>query len=97
MATTGQKVDYQLTGMAGHTMEIGRFHGGYCRLSLRRAACGTYVYAMEPQSEDEEAELPTHLIRIFPIGSISVGRLAEEWSLFRGDVLAWSGVLGGDS
>ena len=90
MATTGQEVEYQLTGMAGHTLEIVRHLGGYCRLGLCRAACGTYVYAMEPQSDDEEAELPTHLARIFPIGSISVGRLAEEWSSFRGDVLAWS-------
>ena len=83
MAATGQEVEYQLTGMAGHTMEIVKHQDGtYCCLSLRRAACGTYVYAMQPQSEDEEVELPTHLTRTFPIGSISVGRLAEEWSLF---------------
>lgn len=83
-------IDYQLTGMAGHTMEIVRHLGGYCRLSLRRAACGTPVYAMEPQSEDEEAELPTHLTRIFAVESIGLRRLADEWGSFRGDVLVWT-------
>ena len=88
---------YQLTGMAGHTMEITQHPGGYCRLGLCRAACGTYVYAMEPQSEDERADLPVHLRRIIPVESIGLGRLTDEWSDFMADVLAWVSSRGAGS
>lgn len=86
---SGGSIDYELTGMAGHTMEIGRFHGGYCCLSLRRAACGTYVYAMQPQSEDEEAELPTHLTRIVNVDKVNLRQLVQLWAEFQFSVLAW--------